>query len=228
MSDTTNVMKGARSGVQKLVKKEHPYVHDVGCICHLANLTIKAGLESLLIDIDQLFVDIYYFFHSSKRKQEFEDHWCSQFTTEPSIILEHCPTRWLSLLHCVKRFITQLDPLITYFLSCFDDQDDSNSKVASITRRLQNPLTKPLLFFLLHVLPAMDKFNTVFQKSTENTTCMLHSETTRLVKLYAANLLSRNIILAAGENLKEICLDKKGQLHDENLGIGTKTWVCLS
>ena len=54
MSDTTNVMKGARSGVQKLIKKVHPYVHDVGCICHLANLTIKAGLESLPIDIDQL------------------------------------------------------------------------------------------------------------------------------------------------------------------------------
>ena len=45
-------MKEARSGVQKLIKKEHPYVHDVGCICHLANLTIKAGLESLPIEID--------------------------------------------------------------------------------------------------------------------------------------------------------------------------------
>ena len=143
-------------------------------------------------------------------------------TTEPTIILKHCPTRWLSLLRCVKRYITQLDPLITYFLSC-SDQDDSNSKVASITRRLQNPLTKPLLLFLSHVLPAMDKFNTVFQKSTENTTCMLYSETTRLVKLYAANLLNRNVILAAGESLKEICLDKKGQLNDDNLGIGTET-----
>ena len=114
----------------------------------------------------------------------------------------------------------------TYFLSC-SDQDDSNSKVASITRRLQNSLTKPLLLFLTHVLPAMDKLNTVFQKSKKNTTCMLHSETTQLVKLYAANLLNKNVILAAGENLK-VCLDKKGQLNDENLGIGTDTqctWV---
>lgn len=42
MSDTTNVMKGARSGVQKLIKKEMPTLYDVGCICHLANLTIKS------------------------------------------------------------------------------------------------------------------------------------------------------------------------------------------
>ena len=50
MSDTTSVMKGGRSGVQKLIKKEHPSLYDVGCICHLANHTIKAGLESLPVD----------------------------------------------------------------------------------------------------------------------------------------------------------------------------------
>ena len=36
MSDTANVMKGARSGVQKLIKRENPHLYDAGCICHLA------------------------------------------------------------------------------------------------------------------------------------------------------------------------------------------------
>ena len=99
MSDTTNVMKGMRSGVQKLIKEENPSTYDVGCICHLADLAIKAGMKGLLVDIDQLFIDIfYYFYHSSKRTQEFEDNWRDMFTTEPSVILKHCPTRWLSLL----------------------------------------------------------------------------------------------------------------------------------
>ena len=72
MSDTTNVMKGVRSGVQKMIKTECPKVYDVGCIYHLADLTIKAGMKTLPVDIDQLFVDIFYFFfHSSKRKQQF-------------------------------------------------------------------------------------------------------------------------------------------------------------
>ena len=61
MSDTTNVMKGARSGVQKLIKNENPTLYDVGCICHLADLTVKAGMSTLPLDIDQLFVDIFYF-----------------------------------------------------------------------------------------------------------------------------------------------------------------------
>ena len=98
MSDTTNVMKGARSGVQKLIKNEHPHLYDVGCICQMADLTVKAGLKVLPVDIDQLFIDLFYhFFHSSKRKQEFSDLWCSLFSSEPEVILKHCPTRWLSL-----------------------------------------------------------------------------------------------------------------------------------
>ena len=110
MSDMANVMKGSQSGVQKLIKNEIPSLYDVGCICHLADLTIKAGVQSLPIDIDQLFVDIFYHFHhSSKRHQQFADLWQSLFSTEPDIILKHCPTRWLSLLRCVGRYLKQLE-----------------------------------------------------------------------------------------------------------------------
>lgn len=88
MSDTTNVMNGCRSGVQSLIKRECPDVLDVGCICHLADLTIKAGMGTLPVDIDQLFTDVfYYFYHSSKRKQEFTDLWsgapCSHLSQKP-------------------------------------------------------------------------------------------------------------------------------------------------
>ena len=55
MSDNASVMKGAISGVQKLIKNENPSLYDVGCICHLADLNVKAGLEVLPIVIDQIF-----------------------------------------------------------------------------------------------------------------------------------------------------------------------------
>ena len=67
MSDNANVMKGVRSGVQKLIKNEHPNLYDVRCICHLADLTVKAGMKTLPLDIHQLSIDTFYFFyHSSK------------------------------------------------------------------------------------------------------------------------------------------------------------------
>lgn len=224
MSDTTNVMKGVRSGVQKLIKNECPKLYDVGCICHLADLTIKAGMETLPVNIDQLFVDVFYFFfHSSKRKQLFVDNWCSFFSSEPETILKHCTTRWLSLLRCVGRYFSQYDGLKSYFLSC--DESES-SKVQSIIDRLENPLTKPILLFLSYILPSMDRFNRLFQKSTENTTCQLYTEMTRLVRLYASNVLKTDTVKAVGVDLSSLNLASRGQLS-ENLGLGDATWACI-
>lgn len=225
MSDTTNVMKGSRSGVQRLIKNECPNLYDVGCICHLADLTIKAGMKALPVDIDHLFIDIfYYFFHSSKRKQEFVDNWYSLFSSEPQTILKHCPTRWLSLLRCVGRYLQQFDGLKSYFHSCGEAE---TAKVISIIKRLEHPLTKPILLFLSYILPSMDRFNRVFQKSSENTTCELYSEMSRLVRLYASNILKADAIIAAGDNLNALNLDEGNQLSSENLGIGTDTWACV-
>ena len=223
MSDTTNVMKGSRSGVQKRIKDENPQLYDVACICHLADLTVKAGMETLPVDIDQLFIDIFYhFYHSSKCKQEFRDLWCSLFTSEPEVILKHSPTRWLSLLRCVRRYIQQYSGLKSYFLTCGDE----TNKVQSIISRLENPLTLPLLHFLSFILPHMDRFSKMFQKSYQSTTCELLAEITRLVKLYAANVLTTASIQAAGENLKHLKFDS--QLEKEHLGIGTDTWVAVA
>ena len=225
MSDTANVMKGCQSGVQKLIKNEMPHLYDAGCICHLADLSIKAGIKTLPVDIDQLFIDIFdYFYHSSKRNQQFADLWCSLFTSEPKTILKHCSTRWLCLLRCVGRYIEQFQGLKSYFLSC----DEQSAKVISITERLKNPLTRPILFFLAYILPLMDRFSRMFQKSKENTTCELYVEMNRLLKMYAGNLLKKEVILAACDNLKNLKLDRDSQVSDEHLGIGNDTWACIA
>ena len=49
MSDITNVIKGVRSGVQRLIRNECPHVLDVGCICHLATSLSKLVLEHFLL-----------------------------------------------------------------------------------------------------------------------------------------------------------------------------------
>ena len=74
----------------------------------------------------------------------------------------------------------------------------------------------------------MDHFNRLFQKSTENTTCELYVEMSRLVRLCAGNLLKREVILAAGDKLKELKLDSSSQVLDEHLGIGKDTWISIA
>ena len=73
----------------------------------------------------------------------------------------------------------------------------------------------------------MDRFNRVFQKSTE--TPYLSSILSRLVhvRVFASNLFSKEAILAATDDLHHLNLDSDNQLSDENLGIGSYTWSCL-
>ena len=106
--------------------------------------------------------------------------------------------------------------------------DEQSAKVISIMERLDNTLTKPILLFLAHVLPSMDKFNRLFQKSTANTTCELYSEMSKLVRLYVANVLRTDVIIAASDNLHNLNMDPESQLADENLGIGQATWEHLA
>ena len=135
--------------------------------------------------------------------QLFVDHWYS-FDSEPKAILKHCTTWWLSLLRCTRRFIDQFDGLTSFFLSC----EEKTEKIISITKRLQNPLTKLLLHFLAFVLPFLNRFSRTFQKSTENTTCELYGEVCRLTKLYCKNILTTEAILAADDNLTLLNFDR--------------------
>ena len=74
----------------------------------------------------------------------------------------------------------------------------------------------------------MDNFNKVFQKSIKNTTCQLYSEISRLARVYASNLLTREAFLNVQEDLQNLDLeDRCGQVQDENLGIGSATWTYL-
>ncbi len=67
--------------------------------------------------------------------------WHSFYINEPKVLLKHCQTRWLSLLRCTRRYLDLFDGLLSYFRSC----DDQTAKVVSITERLENPLTKPII-----------------------------------------------------------------------------------
>ena len=71
----------------------------------------------------------------------------------------------------------------------------------------------------------MDRFNCLFQKSNENTSCQLYSEMSRLVNLYASNLLKGEAITAVRDNLTLLSFSRNKQLEDENLGIGSAIWA---
>lgn len=76
------------------------------------------------------------------------------------------------------------------------------AKVQNIFARLDNLLTKFLLHFISCILPSIDQFDWLFQKSTQNTTPQLYDEMNQLVRVYASNFLTADTILKAGAYLK--------------------------
>lgn len=94
-----NLFRGLKDSLEKVglqchgfhVRYSRSWCSDVGCICHLSDLTIKAGLQELPISIDrrmykkissidQLFIGIFYHFYH--RHQQFADLWRSLFSSE--------------------------------------------------------------------------------------------------------------------------------------------------
>lgn len=68
-------------------------------------------------DVEEMVIDIYYFFDkSTKRKSELADY-CSFCNTTFRQVLKHVSTRWLSLEVAITRTLQQYRALKSYFLS---------------------------------------------------------------------------------------------------------------
>ena len=63
-SDNCNVMIGRKNSVLTRVRERQPDVFNIGCICHLADLCVKAGVKQFSMAVDNLFLDVYFHFQN--------------------------------------------------------------------------------------------------------------------------------------------------------------------
>lgn len=64
-SDSASVMLGARNSVLSRVQQRSPNIFSLGCICRLANLCASATLKTLPVSVDDLLIDVFYYFKHS-------------------------------------------------------------------------------------------------------------------------------------------------------------------
>ncbi|XP_077423442.1 zinc finger protein 862-like isoform X2 [Vanacampus margaritifer] len=220
-SDNCNTMVGKKNSVLSRIKEKNGAVFSVGCICHLGNLCVKDGLKTLPVNIDDLLVDIFYFFkNSSKRIEDFKEF--QDFTnSEQEKILKHCPTRWLSLQKVVERTLSQYEALKSYFASHADVE--RAGKVKSIHDRLQDPVTLLTLHFLSFILPQINQFNIVFQTEA----CMIGDllpEMERLLKKLLVKFVQMEHVKSA-DSLLAVAVTNRCLQHEESrlaVGLGTR------
>ena len=115
-------------------------------MCHLANLCLLAEVKMLPVDVDDFFVDLYYYFEKiAKRKEELSEF--QEFIgTKKLKIVKHCKTRWFSLEIVVGRVLQQWVALHGYFDHV--SESDKSSRMMRLNQHFKSPLSKLVLLFL--------------------------------------------------------------------------------
>jgi hypothetical protein len=140
-------------------KSKNADIYVLGCPCHLAHIAASnandAFVEICGINIEDLLIDLYYWFEkSTKRKgvlveyMEFCDQDCMK-------VLKHSSTRWLSLERCVERCLKKYAGLKSYFLS----KDFADARFERLHNAFEDPLTEVVLFFHHASIPLLTSFN---------------------------------------------------------------------
>ena len=222
-SDGCNVMLGSRNSVMTRLKMRQPSPMSFHCNCHVAALIANHACGKLPGYLDDITIQIWYFFHKSpKRQRSFENF---QVFTEckPHKLLKASQTRWLSLEACVNRLLEQYDALLSYFWST----EEKSATVTRITEALENPITKAYLMFLSDSLPVVNVFNKIMQQQSP-TVHILHQETTAFIKKLLLRFMQPQAIQGSNADISKIDVkdsSKHKQLSDIFTGDQAKVYV---
>lgn len=195
-------------------------VYSLGCVCHLANLCAKAGIELIPLPVEDLLIDVYFHFHhSAKRKEEYKEF--LDFTnTDPLKILKHCSTRWLSLKKCIGRLLQQWPALKSYFAS--HEECERGGRVQRCTERLSSQDMYLHYLFLDFILPVLDEFNTTFQAESALIGHQ-HGELMRLFRRFLGKFVKTSVITRYSDLMAVDYKSHTNQHEDSNLAVGLKT-----
>ena len=105
--DNTSVNLGRHNSIKTRVQEVNKSIYINGCPCHIVHNTANECAEMFMLengfDVEDMLVDIFYWFDkSSKRKVELEE-FCFFCDQEYRKTIKHVSTRWLSLETAVTR-----------------------------------------------------------------------------------------------------------------------------
>ena len=123
---------------------------DLGCICHLANLAVGVDIKKLPLAVEDLLMDVYFHFHKSAKRSEIYKEFQEFTLVESEKILKYCSTRWLSLLTCIQRMLSQWPVLQSYFAS--HEDVEKRGRVKECHAQLDNLEMKCYYYFLSFAL----------------------------------------------------------------------------
>ena len=195
---------------------------------HVVHNGFSKGLAVYGEEAEELASDLYSFFHSAARREDFAK-FQALFEVEEKFFQRHTKTRWLTLVPVVERILELLDAL-EKFISTLNEKDIVGKKrFIRVRNKLKSPETKIQLYFLQSVGPIFTDFLTLFQTKGP-LVHILQPRLLELVKTLLFRFLKRDHV--EGKSARQLIeLDLKEstiQLEDADHNVGSATSVQLS
>jgi len=119
--DNASVNIGRHNSIMSRVHSVIPSAYFMGCPCHIAHNLAGAAADAFQsevnFDIEELVIDIFYWFDKSTKRKSSLQEYCCFCDVQYRKIIKHISTRWLSLETAVERILKVYAGLRSYFLS---------------------------------------------------------------------------------------------------------------
>ena len=198
-SDGCNVMLGSRNSVLTRLRTKQPSLISFHCNCHVAALIANHACGKFPGYLDDITIQIWYFFHKSPKRQRSFEHYQVFTECKAHKLLKASQTRWLSLEACVNRLLEQYEALLSYFRST----DEKSATVTRITEGLEKHITKAYLMFLSDSLPIINIFDKMMQQQSP-TIHFLGQEINAFVKKLLLRFMEPQAIQDRNVNISKI------------------------
>lgn len=181
VTDGASTMTGKINGLAARIKREHPTVLSVHCICHRLALACTDSNKDckFVADTSDILRYLWKFFEDSPKrtatlvKVQMEMAKCTeQLPKKSRIAIVHkvkkaCSTRWLSFNEAVHGCYDDL-PSIMQCLSLLE----KDVVATGLLKKMKNVRFGTSLFILKEILPILAKLSKTFQAGTINFSCI--------------------------------------------------------
>ena len=187
--DNASVNMGIRNSIRSrvLVVSKHVFVH--GCPCHILHNTAGKASTALAqasgFDVEDLAVDVTYWFDKSTKRKAGLEEFCIFCDTTFKNVISHVFKRRLSLEKAVDRILELYDPLASYFRST----GASEARFKRLEKKFSDPHTQVYLLFFQAAIPLFTTLNRLLQRQDPALHLLASQQT-----LFIRNLLGRFVM----------------------------------
>ena len=207
--DNTSVNVGLRHSMMTLVKQENENCYFMGCPCHLVHNVASHASETFQktsgFDVEDMCVDVFYWFDKSIKRKEFCDFCDSDYRE----VVRYISVRWLSLEGAVTRILQMYESLKSYIRS----EQESQARFVRLQSMFEDPMTEIYLLFYQAILPTFTNLNLLLQHEDPNIFLVADS-----IRAFFKKLLSKFVKLQAISLVSDITevdfTDHNNQLDD--------------